>query len=131
MNAKAILYLAVFIISLTFFSCKNDNEKIVGKWQHILIVGSSVQGIDTLDMTQYPPTFNTFRKDSALLVTNGQQEVNVRYFVKDNKLFSFQLGASDTSVMEIKKLTKNELILQVSINDETQRKENLHYKRVD
>ena len=44
-------------------------------------------------------------------------------FVRDKKLFSFILGAPDTSIMEIKKLTKDELILQVSINDGTQRKE--------
>lgn len=104
---------------------------IVGKWQHILIVGYSFQGSDTLDMTKYPPNFNTFREDNTLLVTNGEQEVNVRYFVRDKKLFSFILGASDTSIMEIKKLTKDELILQVPINDGTQRKENLYYKRVD
>lgn len=131
MKANAILFLAVFAISLTLFSCKNDNEKIVGKWQHILIVGYSFRGSDTLDMTKYPPTFNTFREDNTLLVTNGKEEVNVRYFVRDKKLFSFILGAPDTSIMEIKKLTKDELILQVSINDGTQRKENLHYKRVD
>ena len=32
--------------------------------------------------------------------------------------------------MEIKKLTNKELILEVPINDENQRKESLYYKRV-
>ena len=82
-------------------------------------------------MTKYPPTFNTFRQDSTLLITNGQQEVNVRYFVRDNWLYSYQLGAEDTSIMKIKKLTNKELILEVSINDENQRKESLYYERKD
>ena len=131
MKAKAVIMILGLAITTLFISCKNGDGKIVGKWQHILIIGNSNLGSDTLDMTKYPPTFNTFRQDSTLLITNGQQEVNVRYFVRDKKLFSFILGAPDTSIMEIKKLTKDELILQVSINDGTQRKENLHYKRVD
>ena len=94
MKANAILFLAVFAISLTLFSCKNDNEKIVGKWQHILIVGYSFQGSDTLDMTKYPPTFNTFREDNTLLVTNGKEEVNVRYFCKRQKTIFFHPWSS-------------------------------------
>ena len=127
---RRILLIALGIgVCFSFFSCKSDNSKIIGKWHHILIVGSSPQGNDTLDMTLYPPNFNTFRQDSTLQITNGQQEVNLRYFIRDNRLYSFQLGSLDTSIMEIKKLTNKDLILEVGINDENQKKESLHYKR--
>ncbi|MBP6429070.1 MAG: hypothetical protein KA273_01575 [Bacteroidales bacterium] len=131
MKAKAVIMILGLAITTLFISCKNGDGKIVGKWQHILIIGNSNLGSDTLDMTKYPPTFNTFRQDSTLLITNGQQEVNVRYFVRDNWLYSYQLGAEDTSIMKIKKLTNKELILEVSINDENQRKESLYYERKD
>lgn len=131
MKSKTLIIILVLSICIIFISCKNGDEKIIGKWQHILIVGNSIQESDTLDMTQYPPTFNSFRDDSTLLITNGQQEVNVRYFIRDNKLYSYQLGAEDTSIMEIKKLTNKELILEVPINDENQRIETLHYVRKD
>ncbi|MDD2190952.1 MAG: hypothetical protein PHO12_00200 [Bacteroidales bacterium] len=131
MKSKALIIILVLGITTIFISCKTGDEKIIGKWQHILIVGNSTQGSDTLDMTQYPPTFNTFRQDKTLLITNGQQEVNVRYFIRDNKLYSYQLGSEDTSIMNIKKLTNKELILEFSINDETQRVESLHYVRKD
>ncbi|MFA6199899.1 MAG: hypothetical protein WC679_05815 [Bacteroidales bacterium] len=130
MKRKALLLIVIFALTLTINACKNNNDKIVGKWQHILIVGEHPQGNDTLDMTKYPPTFNIFRDDSTLLVTNGQKEVNVRYYVSNNKLYSFQLGAFDTSKMEIKKLTKDELILQVTLKNDEQSKEKLYYKRV-
>lgn len=132
MKNKASLLIVFFALTLTMISCKtkNDNEKIIGKWQHILIVAEYPQGNDTLDMTKYPPTFNTFREDSTLLVSNGQKEVNVRYIINKNKLFSYQLGASDTSKMDIKKLTKDELILQITIMGQEQHNEKLYYKRV-
>ncbi len=130
MKRKALLLIVIFALTLTINACKNNNDKIVGKWQHILIVAEHPQGNDTLDMTKYPPTFNIFRDDSTLLVTNGQKEVNVRYYVSNNKLYSFQLGVLDTSKMEIKKLTKDELILQVTLKNDEQSKEKLYYKRV-
>ena len=130
MKRKALLLIVIFALTLTINACKNNNDKIVGKWQHILIVAEHPQGNDTLDMTKYPPTFNIFRDDSTLLVTNGQKEVNVRYYVSNNKLYSFQLGAFDTSKMEIKQLTKDELILQVTLKNDEQSKEKLYYKRV-
>jgi len=130
MKQKTFLLIIIFALTLTINACKNNNDKIVGKWQHILIVAEHHEGNDTLDMTKYPPTFNIFRDDSTLLVTNGQKEVNVRYYVSNNKLYSYQLGASDTSKMDIKKLTKDELILQVTIMDQEQHKEKLYYKKV-
>jgi len=131
MKKNTSLLIVILMLTLTMISCKtkNDNDKIIGKWQHILIVAEYPQGNDTLDMTKYPPTFNTFREDSTLLVSNGQKEVNVRYFIQNNKLLSYQLGAFDTSKMDIKKLTNDELILQVTIMGEQQHKENLYYKR--
>ncbi|MFA7081006.1 MAG: hypothetical protein WC135_00180 [Bacteroidales bacterium] len=131
MKAKAVIMILGLAVTTLFISCKNGDGKIVGKWQHILTIGNSNIGSDTLDMTQYPPLFNTFRQDSTLFITNGQKEVNVRYFIRDSSLYSYLLGAEDTSIMKIKKLTNKELILEVSIGDGSQRKENLYYERKD
>lgn len=119
------------ISSFIIVSCNKKEDKIIGKWQHVLIVGQSLEGSDSLDMTQYPPNINVFREDSTLQISNGQQEVNVRYFIRNNQLISFKLGALDTSIMDIKKLTKDELILQVKFNNQEQRTEDLYYKRVE
>jgi hypothetical protein len=131
MKSKFKFALVILLISLSIFSCQKKDNTIVGKWQHLLIIGQSNLGTDTLDMTQYPPTYNTFREDSTLLVTNGEQEVNVRYFVRENRLYSFALGAIDTSIMEIAKLTSKELILKVMIDHQDQREESLYYKRIE
>ena len=119
------------ISSFIIVSCNKKEDKIIGKWQHVLIVGQSLEGSDSLDMTQYPPNINVFREDSTLQISNGQQEVNVRYFIRNNQLISFKLGALDTSIMDIKKLTKDELILQVKFHNQEQRTEDLYYKRVE
>lgn len=128
---KIIFFLSVVLIfSFTIVSCSSMEDKIIGKWQHVLIVGQSSQGNDTLDMTQYPPTYNVFREDGTLQIYNSQQEENVRYLIRDNKLYSFKLGKTDTAIMEIKKLTKDELILQVKFREDSQRIESLYYKKV-
>ena len=130
---KRFIFL-LFVGLITAFiivSCNKKEDKIIGKWQHVLIVGQSLEGSDSLDMTQYPPNINVFREDSTLQISNGQQEVNVRYFIRNNQLISFKLGALDTSIMDIKKLTKDELILQVKFHNQEQRTEDLYYKRVE
>ena len=119
------------ISSFIIVSCNKKEDKIIGKWQHVLIVGQSLEGSDSLDMTQYPPNIKVFREDSTLQISNGQQEVNVRYFIRNNQLISFKLGALDTSIMDIKKLTKDELILNLKYHDQYQKEVTLYYKRVE
>lgn len=130
LNKIKFYFIGISFISLLIFGCKPKEADIVGKWQHILIVSNSPEGIDSLDMTQFPPNYNVFREDSTLFITNGHQEVNVRYFIRGNQLFSFILGSQDTSIMDIEKLSKEELILRIKIHSQDQRVETLHYKRV-
>lgn len=72
---RAKLFFGLISISFVFFiySCKNQDETIIGKWQNVLIIGQSPQGVDTIDVSQFPITYNTFREDSSLYITNRER----------------------------------------------------------
>lgn len=127
---KFLLFVGL-ISSFIIVSCNKKEDKIIGKWQHVLIVEQSLEGSGSLDMTKYPSNINLFREDGTLQISNGREEVNVHYFIRNNQLYSFKIGALDTSIMDIKKLTKDELILQVKFHNQEQRTEDLYYKRVE
>jgi hypothetical protein len=119
------------ISSFIIVSCNKKEDKIIGKWQHVLIVEQSLEGSGSLDMTKYPSNINLFREDGTLQISNGREEVNVHYFIRNNQLYSFKIGALDTSIMDIKKLTNDELILNLKYHDQYQKEVTLYYKRVE
>ena len=130
---KRFIFL-LFVGLITAFiivSCNKKEDKIIGKWQHVLIVEQSLEGSGSLDMTKYPSNINLFREDGTLQISNGREEVNVHYFIRNNQLYSFKIGALDTSIMDIKKLTKDELILNLKFHDQYQKEVTLYYKRVE
>lgn len=127
---KFLLFVGL-ISSFIIVSCNKKEDKIIGKWQHVLIVEQSLEGSGSLDMTKYPSNINLFREDGTLQISNGREEVNVHYFIRNNQLYSFKIGALDTSIMDIKKLTKDELILNLKFHDQYQKEVTLYYKRVE
>ena len=131
MKRFKFLLLVGLITAFIIVSCNKKEDKIIGKWQHVLIVEQSLEGSGSLDMTKYPSNINLFREDGTLQISNGREEVNVHYFIRNNQLYSFKIGALDTSIMDIKKLTKDELILNLKFHDQYQKEVTLYYKRVE
>ncbi|MPL76847.1 hypothetical protein SDC9_22698 [bioreactor metagenome] len=131
MKRFKFLLLVGLISSFIIVSCNKKEDKIIGKWQHVLIVEQSLEGSGSLDMTKYPSNINLFREDGTLQISNGREEVNVHYFIRNNQLYSFKIGALDTSIMDIKKLTNDELILNLKYHDQYQKEVTLYYKRVE
>lgn len=119
------------ISSFIIVSCNKKEDKIIGKWQNVLIVEKSTEGINSTDMTKHPPTYNVFEKDNTLQITSGKFKENVQYFIQNDQLFSMRPGESSPSIMDIKKLTKDELILNLKFHDQYQKEVTLYYKRVE
>lgn len=119
------------ITSFIIVSCNKKEDKIIGKWQNVLMVVKSTEGMYTSDMTKYPPTYNVFKKDNTLQITSGKFKENVQYFIQNDQLFSLRPGESSPSIMDINKLTKDELILNLKYHDQYQKEVTLYYKRVE
>ncbi|MDD2529741.1 MAG: hypothetical protein PHN41_00775 [Bacteroidales bacterium] len=119
------------ITSFIIVSCNKKEDKIIGKWQNVLMVVKSTEGMYTTDMTKYPPTYNVFKKDNTLQITSGKFKENVQYFIQNDQLFSLRPGESSPSIMDINKLTKDELILNLKYHDQYQKEVTLYYKRVE
>lgn len=119
------------ITSFIIVSCNNKEDKIIGKWPNVLMVVKSTEGMYTTDMTKYPPTYNVFKKDNTLQITSGKFKENVQYFIQNDQLFSLRPGESSPSIMDINKLTKDELILNLKYHDQYQKEVTLYYKRVE
>lgn len=119
------------ITSFIIVSCNKKEDKIIGKWQNVLMVVKSTEGMYTTDMTKYPPTYNVFKKDNTLQITSGKFKENVQYFIQNDQLFSLRPGESSSSIMDINKLTKDELILNLKYHDQYQKEVTLYYKRVE
>lgn len=119
------------ITSFIIVSCNKKEDKIIGKWQNVLMVVKSTEGMYTTDMTKYPPTYNVFKKDNTLQITSGKFKENVQYFIQNDQLFSLRPVESSPSIMDINKLTKDELILNLKYHDQYQKEVTLYYKRVE
>lgn len=119
------------ITSFIIVSCNKKEDKIIGKWQNVLMVVKSTEGMYTTDMTKYPPTYNVLKKDNTLQITSGKFKENVQYFIQNDQLFSLRPGESSPSIMDINKLTKDELILNLKYHDQYQKEVTLYYKRVE
>ncbi|MDD2575975.1 MAG: hypothetical protein PHG98_01235 [Bacteroidales bacterium] len=131
MKRFKFLLLVGLISSFIIVSCNKKEDKIIGKWQNVLIVEKSTEGINSKDMTKHPPTYNVFKKDNTLQITSGKFKENVQYFIQNDQLFSMRPGESSPSIMDIKKLTKDELILNLKFHYQYQKEVTLYYKRVE
>ncbi len=102
---RTILILMIF----AFVSCsKESSVSILGEWMTAELVYDSDLGRDTVNMVG-ANEFYRFRDDNTLYITNGVDEVNAHYIIRDNELLSFSIGSFDTNRMEIIELTRERL----------------------
>lgn len=127
---KKILFVLA-LISVCFVSCKKNKEKaIIGKWQIVMNITQYQGGSDSLDVRK-ANDFTTFREDKTFYITNGKEDKNFNYFIRENTLYYFTLGGMDTNRMEIIMLNSKKLSLKMSLPNFENTTMILNYERVD
>lgn len=121
----------LIICVLLLISCNKSNQDIIiGKWQTTKIIYSSNIDKDSLDMKDANEFF-TFRDDSSMYITNGEKETNAKYYIRDNVLYTFNLGSLDTNKMDIIFLDNKNLSLMKILKEFEDTRMYINLKRLE